>query len=74
MKLALLRTRSKLDGGVTGEASPPPLDPAELGAYFALIEVRSLLRLTVEQQLRDAIDLGYVQFQLLTRLGTAAGA
>jgi DNA-binding MarR family transcriptional regulator len=45
------------------------LDPTELGAYFALIEVSSLLRHTVEQQLRDAGDLSYVQFQLLARLG-----
>lgn len=45
------------------------LDPAELGAYFALIEVSSLLRHAVEQQLREAGDLSYVQFQLLARLG-----
>lgn len=45
------------------------LDPTELGAYLSLIEVSSLLRHTVEQQLRDAGDLSYVQFQLLARLG-----
>src|SRR3954454_14748577 len=50
--------------------SPPrSLDPAQLGAYFALIEVSSLLRHAVEQQLRQAGDLSYVQFQLLARLG-----
>jgi len=49
----------------------PPLDAAELGAYFALIEVSSLLRHTVEQQLREAGDLSYVQFQLLATLGDA---
>jgi DNA-binding MarR family transcriptional regulator len=47
------------------------LDPDQLGAYFALIEVVSLLRHAVEQQLRDAGDLSYVQFQLLARLGDA---
>ena len=47
----------------------PPSIPTELGAYFALIEVSSLLRHAVEQQLRDAGDLSYVQFQLLARLG-----
>lgn len=51
--------------------SPRSFDPTELGAYFALIEVSSLLRHTVEQQLRDAGDLSYVQFQLLARLGDA---
>ena len=44
-------------------------DRTELGAYFALIEVSSLLRHTVEQQLQEAGDLSYVQFQLLARLG-----
>ena len=49
----------------------PSLEPAQLGAYFALIEVSSLLRHAVEQQLRDAGDLSYVQFQLLATLGDA---
>ncbi|MET0695578.1 MAG: MarR family transcriptional regulator [Propionibacteriaceae bacterium] len=48
---------------------PQALDPVQLGAYFALIEVSSLLRHAVEQQLREAGDLSYVQFQLLARLG-----
>jgi DNA-binding MarR family transcriptional regulator len=53
--------------------SDPPraLDPVQLSAYFALIEVSSLLRHTVEQQLREAGDLSYVQFQLLARLGNS---
>jgi DNA-binding MarR family transcriptional regulator len=49
--------------------SPRVLAPAELGAYLSLIEVSSLIRHSVEQQLRDAGDLSYVQFQLLARLG-----
>jgi DNA-binding MarR family transcriptional regulator len=49
--------------------SPPSLDSVQLGAYFALIEVVGLLRHAVEQQLREAGDLSYVQFQLLARLG-----
>lgn len=52
-------------------SSPRPLSPTELGAYLSLIEVSSLLRHTVEQQLREAGDLSYVQFQLLARLGDA---
>ena len=50
-------------------APPPSLDPVQLGAYFALIEVVGLLRHAVEQQLRVAGGLSYVQFQLLARLG-----
>lgn len=48
---------------------PPPLDRVQLGAYFALMEVAGLLRHAVEQQLREAGGLSYVQFQLLARLG-----
>jgi DNA-binding MarR family transcriptional regulator len=48
---------------------PRSLDAVQLGAYFALIEVVGLLRHAVEQQLREAGDLSYVQFQLLARLG-----
>jgi DNA-binding MarR family transcriptional regulator len=48
---------------------PRSLDHVQLGAYFALIEVVGLLRHAVEQQLREAGDLSYVQFQLLARLG-----
>src|ERR1044072_4012834 len=51
--------------------SSPSLDPAQLGAYFTLVEVTSLLRHAVEQQLKEAGDLSYVQFQLLARLGDA---
>ena len=50
-------------------ALPPSLDPVQLRAYFALIEVVGLLRHAVEQQLREAGGLSYVQFQLLARLG-----
>ena len=49
--------------------SPPPPDPAQLGAYFALMEASSLLRHAVEQQLTEAGGLSYVQFQLLATLG-----
>ncbi|WP_440708869.1 MarR family winged helix-turn-helix transcriptional regulator [Herbiconiux sp. YIM B11900] len=47
------------------------LAPVELGAYFALIEVSSLLRHAIEQQLKEAGGLSYVQFQLLATLGDA---
>jgi DNA-binding MarR family transcriptional regulator len=49
--------------------SAAPLTPTQLGAYFAFTEVSSLLRPAVEQQLREAGGLSYVQFQLLARLG-----
>lgn len=49
--------------------SQPSLDHVQLDAYFALMEVAGLLRHAVEQQLRGAGDLSYVQFHLLARLG-----
>jgi DNA-binding MarR family transcriptional regulator len=49
-------------------SNPSGLDAAQLRAYFALMDVAGLLKHGVEQQLRDAGDLSYVQFQLLARL------
>jgi DNA-binding MarR family transcriptional regulator len=48
---------------------PAGLTPVQLDTYFAFTEVSSLLRHSVEQQLREAGRLSYVQFQLLARLG-----
>ena len=45
------------------------LDETQLRAYFALMDVAGLLRLKVEQQLRAAAGLTYVQFKVLARLG-----
>jgi DNA-binding MarR family transcriptional regulator len=45
------------------------LDEAQLRAYFALMDVAALLRHRVEEQLREAGDLTYVQFKVLARLG-----
>ena len=45
------------------------LNEAQLRAYFALMDVASLLRHGVEQQLRESADLTYVQFKVLARLG-----
>jgi DNA-binding MarR family transcriptional regulator len=49
------------------------LDPQQLGAYFAFMEAAGLLQHQVEQQLRTAGDISYVQFQLLARLAGAHG-
>ncbi|MFF0491584.1 MarR family winged helix-turn-helix transcriptional regulator [Nocardia sp. NPDC003482] len=50
-----------------------PLEPEELQTYFALMEAVSLLQHAVEQQLRAAADLSWVQFQLLARLAGSSG-
>jgi DNA-binding MarR family transcriptional regulator len=44
------------------------LEPEQLGAYFALMEVSSLLQYAVDEHLRADGDLSYVQFQILARL------
>jgi DNA-binding MarR family transcriptional regulator len=48
-----------------------PLDAEQLGAYFALMEVSSLLQHAVDEHLRADGDLSYVQFQILARLTDA---
>ena len=60
------RSRRARLGGVSGP--PHSVDPVQLGAYFALVEVSSLLRYAIEQQLREDGGLTFVQFQLLRRL------
>jgi DNA-binding MarR family transcriptional regulator len=50
------------------------LDPQQLGAYFALMDVSSMLRHAVEQHLRVDGDLSYVQFQILARLNDSPTA
>ena len=49
----------------------PGLSADQLGAYFALMEVSSLLQYAVDEHLRTAGDLSYVQFQILARLTDA---
>ena len=50
-------------------ADPAPgLNAEQLGAYFALMEVSSLLQYAVDEHLRAEGDLSYVQFQILARL------
>ena len=50
-----------------------PLDAEQLGAYFALTEVGSLLQHAVDEHLRADGDLSNVQFQILMRLTGAPG-
>lgn len=49
-----------------------PLEPTQLTAYFALMEVGNLLQHAVEQQLREEGGLSYIQFQILATLGESA--
>ncbi|OBI04299.1 MarR family winged helix-turn-helix transcriptional regulator [Mycobacterium scrofulaceum] len=44
------------------------LNPTQLRAYFALMEVVSLLQYAVRQQLHDDGALSYVQFEILAKL------
>jgi DNA-binding MarR family transcriptional regulator len=50
------------------------LDPHQLAAYFALVEVSSLLKHAVERHLRLEGGISYVQFEILTRLLEAPAA
>jgi DNA-binding MarR family transcriptional regulator len=53
--------------------APHSFDPVRLGAYFALVDVSSLLRHAIEQQLSADGDLTFVQFQILRRLQLSPG-
>jgi DNA-binding MarR family transcriptional regulator len=54
---------------LAGVAEPAGgLDPQHRAAYFTMMEVSSLLRHAVEQHLRAAGNLSYVQFELLALL------
>jgi DNA-binding MarR family transcriptional regulator len=55
----------------TPRPDTPRLDPEQLAAYFALMEVSSLLQHAVDQQLRDEGGLSYIQFQILAVLSEA---
>jgi DNA-binding MarR family transcriptional regulator len=50
----------------------PGLNSEQLDAYFALMEVSSLLQYAVDEHLRADGDLSYVQFQILARLVDAS--
>ena len=56
-----------------GVADKPGLSAEQLGAYFALTEVGSLLQHAVEQQLRRIGGVSAVQFQILARLANTPG-
>jgi DNA-binding MarR family transcriptional regulator len=47
---------------------PEGLNAEQLAAYFALMEVSSLLRHAVEGQLREEGGISYVQFEILAHL------
>lgn len=57
---------------MVGMPDAAPLDPEQLAAYFAVMEVGSLLQHAVEQQLREEGGLSYIQFQILAVVGESA--
>jgi len=60
---------------------PPPagrpaerwLDPAEMKAWLAFLEVSHLLERAIEQQLRQDAGLSHAQYEILSRLEAADG-
>jgi DNA-binding MarR family transcriptional regulator len=49
------------------------LDPAEMTAWLAFLEVSHLLERAIEQQLRQDAGLSHAQYEILSRLGAADG-
>jgi len=57
------------------DLAPPAerwLDPAEMKAWLAFLEVSHLLERAIEQQLRQDAGLSHAQYEILSRLGAAA--
>jgi DNA-binding MarR family transcriptional regulator len=57
-------------------ADPPAerwLDPAEMKAWLAFLEVSHLLERAIEQQLRQDAGLSHAQYEILSRLEAADG-
>ena len=59
------------------EPTPGPaerwLDPAEMAAWLAFLEVSHLLERAIEQQLRQDAGLSHAQYEILSRLEAADG-
>ena len=57
------------------ELTPAPaerwLDPAEMAAWLAFLEVSHLLERAIEQQLRQDAGLSHAQYEILSRLEAA---
>ena len=49
------------------------LDPAEMAAWLAFLEVSHLLDRAIEQQLRQDAGLSHAQYEILNRLAAAPG-
>ena len=49
------------------------LDPAEMKAWLAFLEVSHLLERAIEHQLRQDAGLSHAQYEILTRLEAAGG-
>jgi DNA-binding MarR family transcriptional regulator len=65
-------------GQPAGEAGAGPgterwLDPAEMKAWLAFLEVSHLLERAIEQQLRQDAGLSHAQYEILSRLEAAGG-
>ncbi len=65
-------------GGPASEATASPggerwLDPAEMAAWLAFLEVSHLLERAIEQQLRQDAGLSHAQYEILSRLEAADG-
>ena len=56
-----------------GQPAERWLDPAEMKAWLAFLEVSHLLERAIEQQLRQDAGLSHAQYEILSRLGASAG-
>ncbi|HTT50677.1 MAG TPA: MarR family transcriptional regulator [Streptosporangiaceae bacterium] len=55
------------------DAAPHWLDPAEMAAWLAFLEVSHLLDRAIEQQLKQDAGLSHAQYEILSRLEATPG-
>ena len=70
------RTQAAAGTGQTGSGPAEPerwLDPAEMAAWLAFLEVSHLLDRKIEQQLKQDAGLSHAQYEILSRLAATPG-
>jgi len=69
-------TQAAAGTGQTGSGPAEPerwLDPAEMAAWLAFLEVSHLLDRKIEQQLKQDAGLSHAQYEILSRLAATPG-
>ena len=70
---AAARSTGPAPGAPVADGAERWLNPAEMSAWLAFLEVSHLLERAIEQQLRQDAGLSHAQYEILSRLEAAQG-